>query len=124
MEIRGAEGPQHVFSPEAPFSVRATYRRFGAVAKPRLEVSVRTEEQSLLWSSSEELPASDQAVVRLELPRLGLGDGNYLVDLTLAGEGPEPYDVHRGLHGFAVRAESSSGVLAPVHHWSVEPSKG
>lgn len=122
VEIRGADGPLHVFSPEMPFSLRARYRRFGAVARPRLEVSIRTEGQSLLWSSSEELPDSDRAVVRLELPRLGLGDGNYLVDLTLAGEGAEPYDVHRGLHGFAVRSESSGGLLAPVHRWSVEPS--
>ena len=78
----------------------------------------------MLWSGSEELPAADRAVIRLELPRLGLGDGNYLVDFTLSGESAEPYDVHRGLHGFAVRSESSSGVLAPVHRWSVEPTSG
>jgi hypothetical protein len=32
------------------------------------------------------------------------------------------YDVHRGLHGFAVRAQDSSGLLAPVHTWSIEPT--
>jgi lipopolysaccharide transport system ATP-binding protein len=123
VQIRGADGPQHVFSPEGAFSVQARYTRFGTVSRPRLEVNIRTEGQILVSSSSEELPGGDRALVRLELPRLGLGDGNYLVDLTLSGEGPEPYDVHRGLHGFAVRSESSVGVLAPVHRWSVEPER-
>jgi lipopolysaccharide transport system ATP-binding protein len=122
VEIRGANGPQHVFSPEMPFEIQVRYTRFGGVEEPRLEVSILTEEKTLLWSATEELPGQDRAVVRLSLPRLGLGDGNYLVDLTLSGEGAEPYDVHRGLHGFAVRSESSVGVLAPVHRWSVEPS--
>src|SRR5262249_23978262 len=123
VQIRGADGPQQLFAPDAPFSVQAAYTRFGPVAKPRVEVKIRTEGQTHLWSGSEDLPDGDRAECRLELPRLGLGDGNYVVDLSLSGEGPEPYDVHRGLHGFAVRSESSGGVLAPVHRWSVEPSR-
>ena len=122
VQIRGADGPQHVFSPDGVFRVQARYARYGTVARPRVEVTIRTEGNgALVWSGSEELPGGDQSVVRLELPRLGLGDGNYWVDFTLSGEGPEPYDVQRGLHGFAVRSESGGGLLAPVHRWSVEP---
>src|SRR5262249_25461723 len=122
VQIRGADGPQHVFSPDGVFRVQARYARYGTVARPRLEVTIRTEGNgALVWTGSEELPGADQSVVRLELPRLGLGDGNYWVDFTLSGEGPEPYDVQRGLHGFAVRSETGGGLLAPVHRWSVEP---
>ena len=57
VEIRGGERPA------ARLLARGALRRAGEVhplrggGKPRLEVSIRTEGQTLLWSSSEELPA-------------------------------------------------------------------
>jgi lipopolysaccharide transport system ATP-binding protein len=124
VEIHGRDGPQHVFSADAPFRLLARYRRYGQVEAPQVEVSLRTDGGTLLWSSTEKLPDSQAATLTLEMPRLGLGDGNYVVDLSLGNAGGAVYDVHRGLHGFAVRAHDSSGLLAPVHHWSVEPTPG
>jgi lipopolysaccharide transport system ATP-binding protein len=121
VEIRGRNGPQHVFSPEDPFAITVGFTRYTEVTRPRLEVSIRTEGEGLLWASGEPVPDGLSGQLRLELPRLGLGDGNYLVDLVLSDDsGSVLYDVHRGLHGFAVRAEAHSGPLAPIHRWSVE----
>jgi lipopolysaccharide transport system ATP-binding protein len=121
VEIRGADGPRHVFSPEDPFALTVGFRRYAELAKPQLEVSIRTEGEGLVWTTKESVPEEQSGQLRLELPRLGLGDGNYLVDLVLSGDsGSVLYDVHRGLHGFAVRAEAPSGLLAPIHHWSIE----
>jgi lipopolysaccharide transport system permease protein len=122
VEIHGRDGPQHVFSADAPFRLLARYRRYGAVEAPQLELNLRTDGGTLVWSTSEKLPDAEAATLTLEMPRLGLGDGNYLVDLSLGTAGGAVYDVHRGLHGFAVRAQDSSGLLAPVHTWSIEPT--
>jgi len=124
VEIRGSDGPQHVFTADAPFRLLARYRRYGAVEDPQLELSLRTDGGTLVWSSTEKLPDADGAMLELEIPRLGLGDGNYLVDLSLGNATGAVYDVHRGLHGFAVRAQDSAGLLAPVHRWSIEPTAG
>ena len=122
VEIHGRDGPQHVFSAEGPFRVLARYRRHGQVEAPQVELSLRTDGGTLLWSSTEPLPDAEAATLTLEMPRLGLGDGNYVVDLSLGNGTGAVYDVHRGLYGFAVRAEDSSGLLAPIHRWSIEPT--
>jgi lipopolysaccharide transport system ATP-binding protein len=122
VEIHGRDGPQHVFSADAPFRLLARYRRYGAVEAPHIELSLRTDGGTLVWSSTEKLPEAEAATLALEIPRLGLGDGNYLVDFSLGNPGGAVYDVHRGLYGFAVRAQDASGLLAPIHRWSIEPT--
>ncbi len=124
VEIHGPNGAQHVFSSDAPFRLLARYQRYGAVEAPQLELSIRTDGGTLVWSTAEKLPEAEAATLALELPRLGLGDGNYLVDLSLGNAAGAVYDVHRGLHGFAVRAQDSTGLLDPVHRWSIEPTAG
>jgi len=120
VEIRGADGPQHVFSPDDAFALTVGFTRYAPLTKPQVEVNIRTEGEGLVWTTSEPLPEGETGRLRLELPRLGLGDGNYLVDLILSGDaGSTLYDVHRGLHGFAVRAPKSSGIVAPLHQWTV-----
>ena len=98
------------------------YRRYGTVQAPQLELSLRTDGGTLVWSSTEKLPEAEAATLALEIPRLGLGDGNYLVDLSLGNGAGAVYDVHRGLYGFAVRARDATGLLAPIHQWSIEPT--
>jgi lipopolysaccharide transport system ATP-binding protein len=121
VEIHGVDGPRHVFSPEEAFTLMLGFARYAPLVNPTLEVSLRTEGEGLVWTTSEVLPEAPAGRLRLELPRLGLGDGNYLVDLILSGNaGSTLYDVHKGLHGFAVRAVKASGILAPVHRWSVD----
>jgi hypothetical protein len=124
VEIHGRDGPQHVFSADAPFRLLARYRRYGRVEAPYLELTLRTDGGTVVWSSSEPLPDADAATLTLEMPRLGLGDGNYVVDLSLGNGAGAVYDVHRGLYGFAVRAQEASGLLAPIHRWSIEPTAG
>jgi lipopolysaccharide transport system ATP-binding protein len=121
VEIRSADGARQVFSPDDPFALTVGFIRYLPLAKAQLEVSIRTEGEGLVWTTAESLPDGESGRLRLELPRIGLGDGNYLVDLILSGDsGSTLYDVQRGLHGFAVRATKASGLVAPVHRWFVE----
>ena len=59
VEIHGRDGPQHVFSADAPFRLLARYRRYGRVEAAQLELSLRTDGGTLVWSSTEKLPDAD-----------------------------------------------------------------
>jgi len=119
--LRGTDGPQHVFKADEPFRLEIGYEHFELPAGAgSLELTLRTEDGTTVWVTGVELSeAEPRGTLSLELPRLGLGDGNYLVDLLLSAErGQDVRDVQRGLHGFAVRAKAQSGLIAPVHHWT------
>ena len=118
--LQGPSGPQHVFAPDDLFRLQARFEHFDGPREAALELTLRTEGGTTVWVSTVELSAATaQGTVELELPRLGLGDGNYLVDLMLSTDkGQTLRDVQRGLHGFAVRAASQTGLIAPVHTWA------
>jgi len=123
LQIGGPAGARQVFSPDDAFRLGIGFARYAPLSAPRIEVTIRTEGGGLVWTTSEALPEAERGEVRLDLPRLGLGDGNYVVDVALTGDrGAVLYDVHRGLHGFAVRAEAQSGLIAPVHRWEASVS--
>ncbi len=118
--LRGRDGPQHVFAPDDAFRLEVGFEHFDGPREATLELTLRTEGGTNVWVSTVELvPGETRGTVELELPRLGLGDGNYLLDLTLSTDrGQQVRDVQRGLHGFAVRAAAQTGLIAPVHRWA------
>ncbi|HTS80772.1 MAG TPA: polysaccharide ABC transporter ATP-binding protein [Myxococcaceae bacterium] len=124
--LRGPAGPQQVFAPEDPLRLEIGFEHLVPARAATLELSLRTEGGTTVWVSTLELPeGTRRGQATLELPRLGLGDGNYLVDLLLASDrGQEVRDVQRGLHGFAVRSAGATGLVSPVYRWSVESAPG
>ena len=118
--IRSGSGPQQVFSPEDAFHLEVGFEHFDGPREASLELTLRTEGGTTVWVNTVELsPDAPKGTMELELPRLGLGDGNYLVDLALSTDrGQNLRDVQRGLHGFAVRAQAQTGLLAPLHRWA------
>jgi lipopolysaccharide transport system ATP-binding protein len=122
--IFGRSGPQQVFSPDDPFRLEVGFEHLDGRREASLELTLRTGEGTTVWVSTVELsPGAPRGTAQLELPRLGLGDGNYLVDLALTTDrGQNVRDVQRGLHGFAVRAQAQTGLIAPVHAWAERTS--
>jgi homopolymeric O-antigen transport system ATP-binding protein len=118
--LQGRSGPQHVFAPDDVFRMGVSFEHFDGPREAALELSLRTEGGTTLWVNTVNLsPTEPRGMVELELPRLGLGDGNYLLDLILTTDkGQTLRDVQRGLHGFAVRAAAQTGLIAPVHTWA------
>jgi lipopolysaccharide transport system ATP-binding protein len=63
--------------------------------------------------------------VAFEIPRLGLLEGNYSLDIAVHREDGYPYDYHKGAVKFAVRSPLKQlGVCVPQHIWRVEVAKG
>ena len=122
--LRGPSGPQHVFSPDDVFRLEVGFEHFDGPRAATLELTLRTEGGTTVWVNTVELSAAQaRGTAELELPRLGLGDGNYLVDLGLSTDkGQTLRDVQRGLHVFAVRAGAPTGLIAPVYRWSERTS--
>lgn len=55
------------------------------------------------------------------LPRMGLLEDSYFLDIALHREDGTPYDYHHRLHKFSVRTgKRHHGVYNPEHHWSFE----
>ena len=100
------------------------FEHFDGPRVAALELTLRTEGGTTVWVSAVDLSSAEaRGTVSLELPRLGLGDGNYLLDLMLStDQGQTVRDVQRGLHGFAVRAATQTGLIAPVHTWGERTS--
>jgi lipopolysaccharide transport system ATP-binding protein len=122
--ILGTSGQQQVFSPDDAFRLEVGFEHLDGPREASLELTLRTEGGTTVWVSTVELSAgASKGIAALKLPRLGLGDGNYLVDLALTTDrGQNVRDVQRGLHGFAVRAGSQTGLIAPVYAWAERTS--
>jgi hypothetical protein len=95
-----------------------------SLAKPSIEVSLVSVDGTLLWRGGQGIPALPTTTVTLTLDRLGLGDGNYRLDVAIfAEEGRVCCDFQKGLHAFAVRSRGeSTGLVRPLHHWKVDPA--
>lgn len=57
---------------------------------------------------------------RFKLPRLGLVEGSYFLDVATHSSEGVTYDYHHHLHKFSVRTgKGHHGVYSPIHTWSV-----
>jgi lipopolysaccharide transport system ATP-binding protein len=124
VHIRGTGGSERaVFDSEdaleATFEVTSTTD----LRELSIEVSLFSSDGTLLWRESRPIQTTDATTATLSFERLGLGDGNYRLDVALfADSGSVCCDFQKGTHGFAVRsALPSPGLLRPVHRWATAP---
>ncbi len=62
-----------------------------------------------------------QGTICYSIKRLGLLDGNYLIDIAAHRADGYPYDYHKGYLKIAVRwPEGQPGVILPEHNWSLK----
>ena len=64
------------------------------------------------------IPRAPEGVLRYRVKRLGLLDGHFSIDVALHRGDGYPFDYHKGVRQFAVRARYPQvGVLEPEHEW-------
>ena len=60
-----------------------------------------------------------QGIVKFHLPRVGLSEGTYFMDVACHAEDGTPYDYHHRMHKFQVRTNlRTHGIIEPVFSWS------
>jgi lipopolysaccharide transport system ATP-binding protein len=123
VHLWGAEKSERaVFDAEDGLEAAFEVATDATLADLSIEVSLSSQDGTLLWRGTQPLPKTTEATATLVLNRLGLADGNYRIDVGLFAEsGRVCCDFQKGLHGFAVRSATSSvGILRPTHRWTVE----
>lgn len=59
-----------------------------------------------------------EGVVCFTMPRLGLSEGTYFLDIACHAEDGTPYDYHHRIHKFHVRTNSRThGIIEPIFKW-------
>ncbi len=124
VRVQMSDGVEHaVFDAEDALETVIDVEADPSLSGLGVEVSLVSQDGTLLWRDSHAIASAPAATARLNLSRLGLADGNYRLDVAVFAEsGRVCCDFQKGLHGFAIRsAKPSSGLLKPVHHWTVHP---
>ena len=126
LSMLNAKGePVTVLSPEEELTFVVDYAGEAQVARASIEISIRREDGLVLWTGSTGGPnvptpvvLGQQGSLRLELPRLGLAEGAYRVDVGCYGADRVVHDFWSGQVGFTVRAETpEAGVVRPQYRW-------
>ena len=66
-----------------------------------------------------------EGVVTMQIDRLDLVEGEYLLDTAVHGRDGNPYDYHSRLYAFAVRSRvRDTGVARLSHRWRFQPGAG
>jgi ABC-type polysaccharide/polyol phosphate transport system ATPase subunit len=66
-----------------------------------------------------------EGVVTMEIERLDLVEGEYLLDVAVHARDGHPYDYHSRLYAFAVRSRvRDTGVARLAHRWRFQPGGG
>jgi lipopolysaccharide transport system ATP-binding protein len=124
VHIRSPEGAeQAVYEAEQSLQMVIVVAADASLLSPSLEVSLVSQDGTLLWRSAQPLASTPSTTAVLTLNHIGLADGNYRLDVAVFAEhGRICCDFQKGLHGFAVRSPGgSNGLLRPLHTWSVTP---
>jgi lipopolysaccharide transport system ATP-binding protein len=124
--IDGTGATPQTFAADSPITIAIDYIGAEAVDRPYFEVSILREDDLLVWSSTTAstgdapLTLTPAGSLRLTLPRLGLGDGSYKLDVGAYAGDERVCDFQRAQYAFTVSADSKeTGVVRPVHAWSV-----
>jgi ABC-type polysaccharide/polyol phosphate transport system ATPase subunit len=64
-------------------------------------------------------PNKLEGTIEFVMPRLGLSEGSYYIDVACHAEDGTPYDYHHRMHKFQVRTNlSTHGIIEPEFNWS------
>jgi lipopolysaccharide transport system ATP-binding protein len=125
VQLKGLGGSDRtVFDAEDGLEAVMAVSGGASLAAPSIEVSLVSQDGTLLWRGTRAIASSTNTTVTLTINRLGLADGNYRLDVAVfAEDGQVCCDFQKGLHGFAVRSASqTTGLVRPLHTWTVNAS--
>jgi lipopolysaccharide transport system ATP-binding protein len=115
-----------VVSPEDSVSIRLAFTVRQLVDTPVFGVGLHRDDGLLVFGTNTDidrvsLPSlPEQGVISFTVPRLGLAEGIYTVDVAVHAADGYPYDYQKRALRFSVRSGSGElGVLSPSRLWGV-----
>jgi ABC-type polysaccharide/polyol phosphate transport system ATPase subunit len=123
--LDGQGRERHVFVPGEPLTVALEVRASREVDDFVFGVGLFNADGVAVYGTNthieEFVPRSltGGAMVQIAFPALSLVEGTYLLDVAVHRRDGTPFDYHRGLYSFRVKARVKDvGVYRPYHAWS------
>jgi len=118
---------KRVFHPEDSCTIEIEYSTNEDRPDPVFGIGIHRLDGVTVYGSNthiEEIsfpPHPPKGKVRFSMPRLGLLEGVFTVDVAVHTQDGYPYDYHRAAVSFTIRnPQGQIGVVLPVHSWDIE----
>lgn len=116
-----------LFHPEDSLTIEIKYLIHEEVEPPVFGIGInRSDGVAILGTNTDiekiKLPVlNKEGTLRYKIERLGLLEGNYLLDVAVHREDGYPYDYYKQALQFAVRwSINQVGVILPRHYWELD----
>jgi ABC-type polysaccharide/polyol phosphate transport system ATPase subunit len=132
VHLSGGDGHErYLFETGEPCAVHLAYRATRPVEDPVFGVGIfrkdgvccygtNTAVEGLTWGK-----VDGEGAVTMQIERLDLVEGEYLLDVAVHARDGHPYDYHSRLYAFAVRSRvRDTGVARLSHRWRLQPGGG
>lgn len=128
LDARGEE--RHLFHADDECTLEVRYAVHENVAAPVFGIGINRADGLVVYGTNTEierisLPAlQKEGTLILKIPRLGLLEGTYSLDVAVHRHDGYPYDYHKAAVIFAMRSTHKDiGVFAPRHSWMLDGRK-
>ena len=132
VQLRDREGRErYLFETGEACTVRLTYRAHRPVEDPVFGVGIFRKDGICCYGTNTAVDGfmlekvDGEGEVLVDIDRLDLVEGEYLLDLAVHARDGHPYDYHSRLYAFAVRSRvRDTGVARLAHRWRVGNGRG
>lgn len=125
--LDNAGHPRHLFHSEDACAVTFKYRVNETVPNVVFGIGINRSDGLVVYGTNTDierlkLPAlNSTGTLSFSIPRLGLLDGTYTLDVAVHRPDGYPFDYHKSVVTFAVRSTHREvGVLVPPHTWKLD----
>jgi lipopolysaccharide transport system ATP-binding protein len=124
-------GERYLFETGEPCTVQLTFRAHRPVEDPVFGLGIFRKDGVCCYGTNTAVEGltlgkvDGEGVVTMEIERLELIEGEYLLDVAVHARDGHPYDYHSRLYAFAVRSRvRDTGVARLVHRWRLQQGGG
>jgi ABC-type polysaccharide/polyol phosphate transport system ATPase subunit len=122
---------RYLFETGEPCTLRLAYRAHRPIEDPVFGVGVFRKDGVCCYGTNTAVDGlllgkvDGEGEILVDIERLDLVEGEYLLDVAVHARDGHPYDYHSRLYAFAVRSRvRDTGVVRLAHRWRVQPGGG
>ena len=132
VQLAGGDGRErYLFETGEPCAVHLSFRAHRPVEDPVFGVGVFRKDGVCCYGTNTAVEGltfgkvDGEGVVTMQIDRLDLVEGEYLLDVAVHARDGHPYDYHSRLYAFAVRSRvRDTGVARLSHRWRLQHGPG
>lgn len=118
--------PHRVLHPDSALRIQISYRVHAPQSDLVFGIGITRADGLMVYGTNTHLerltlpPLQESGTVECVVDRIGLLEASYALDVAVHREDGYPFDYHKGVLKFSVRASSREvGVVSPPHRWVI-----